>query len=144
MTEMSLQDLAKKVGAIDFTMFSTRTEGGEIASRPMSNNGDVAYDGDSYFFSYEDTRTVDDIKRDPKVGLTLQGKPHLLGKPPLFISIEAHAELIRDKATFQKHWTPDLERWFKQGADTPGIVLIKAHAQRITYWDGEEEGTVKV
>ena len=144
MTEMSLKDLAKHIADIDFTMLSTRTEGGEIAARPMSNNGDVAFDGDSYFFSYEDTRTVDDIKRDPRVGLTLQGKPHLLGKPPLFISIEAHAELIRDKATFQQHWTPDLERWFKDGADTPGLLLIKAHAERITYWDGQEEGTVKV
>jgi general stress protein 26 len=79
----------------------------------------------------------------PRVGLSLQGKAGILGKPPLFISIEAIAELVRDKALFEKHWNADLERWFEQGIETPGIVLIKAHAQRIKYWDGEDEGEVK-
>jgi uncharacterized membrane-anchored protein len=30
-------------------------QNGEIADRPMSNNGDVKYNGESYFFTYEDT-----------------------------------------------------------------------------------------
>lgn len=141
---MTLQDLADKMGDIDFTMLSTRAANGQIAARPMSNNGDVEYDGDSFFFSCENTHTIDDIKRDPQVGLSLQGKPHLLGKPPLFISIEATAELIKDRASFEIHWKDELERWFPQGIDTPGIVLIKAHANRITYWDGEEQAEVKV
>lgn len=144
MSSMSLQELAKKVADIDFTMLSTRAADGQIAARPMSNNGDVEYDGDSFFFSYEETHTVEDIKRDPQVGLSLQGKAGFLGKPPLFISIEAKAELIRDKAAFEQHWQKELDRWFPQGIDTPGIVLIKAHAQRITYWDGEDQGDVKV
>jgi general stress protein 26 len=109
----------------------------------MSNNGDVEYDGDSWFFTWETSRMVADIQRDPRVGLSLQGKAGILGKPPLFISIEAIAELVRDKALFEKHWNADLERWFEQGIETPGIVLIKAHAQRIKYWDGEDEGEVK-
>jgi general stress protein 26 len=141
---MTLKDLAEKMGDIDFTMLSTHAEDGSIAARPMSNNGDVEYDGDSWFFTSDNTRMVDDIKRDPAVGLSLQGSRSLLGKPGIFIAIEATAELIRDKATFQQHWNADLERWFKEGVDTPGIVLIKAHADRITYWDGEDEGTVKV
>ena len=144
MTQMSLKDLAKKMADIDFTMLFTRAEGGQFAGRPMSNNGDVEYDGDSWFFTWEDSMMVNDIRRDPQVGLSLQGKGSLLGKPPLFISIEATAELIRDKEMFKKHWTSELDRWFDKGIDTPGITLIKAHANRIKYWDGEEEGEVKV
>ncbi len=144
MPSLTLKELAQKVADIDFTMLSTRAQGGQIAGRPMSNNGDVEYDGDSWFFTWEDSRMVDDIKRDPQVGLSLQGKSGLLGKPPIFIAIEATAQLIRDKSTFQQHWNPDLERWFDKGVDTPGLVLIKAHADRIKYWDGEEEGEVKV
>ena len=78
---LSLQDLSKKMRDIDFTMLSTRAIGGEIAGRPMSNNGDVEYDGDSWFFAMEDTTTVKDIERDPKVGLSLQGSKSLLGAP---------------------------------------------------------------
>ena len=57
---------------------------------------------------------------------------------------EGRAELIRDKAAFKAHWKSSLDRWFDKGIDTPGIVLIKVNATRITYWDGEDEGEVKV
>lgn len=140
---MTLPELAKAMRDIDFTMLQTHTEGGEIAGRPMSNNAEVEYDGDSFYFSYEDTRTVDDIKRDPKVALSFQANTSLLGKPGLMVAVEGRAELIRDKAAFLEHWTKDLDRWFEQGAGTPGIVLIKVHATRIHYWAGEDEGEIK-
>jgi general stress protein 26 len=143
-SQLTLSDLSDKMREIDFAMLSTHTESGEIAGRPMSNNGDVAYEGDSYFFSDEATRTVDDIKRDPKVALSFQGSKGLLGKPPIFIAVEGRAELIRDKQVFQEHWTKDLEIWFKDGVDTPGLVLIKVHANRIHYWQGEDEGELKI
>ncbi|MBM6593918.1 pyridoxamine 5'-phosphate oxidase family protein [Microvirga pudoricolor] len=144
MTQLTLSDLSDKMREIDFAMLSTHTESGEIAGRPMSNNGDVAYEGDSYFFSYEDTRTIEDIKRDPKVALSFQGSKGLLGKPPIFIAVEGRAELIRDKGAFEAHWTKDLEIWFKDGVNTPGLVLIKVHASRIHYWQGADEGEIKV
>ncbi len=138
--KLILKELSKKMRSIDFTMLTTRTEGGVLASRPMSNNGEVDYDGDSWFFTNDDTRMVSDISADPIVGLTLSGDKGLLGKPGIFIAIEARAELIRDKAQFAAHWTKGLDRWFPQGVETPGLVLIKAHASRISYWDGEDEG----
>ena len=138
----TLADIAEAMRDIDFTMLSTRAEGGEIGARPMSNNRDVDYDGDSWFFALADTRTVIDIARDPQVGLVLQGKSGLFGKPPMFISVEGRAELIRERKQFVAHWDKDLERWFEQGVDTPGLVLIKVHATRIHYWDGEDQGEV--
>lgn len=76
--------------------------------------------------------------------LSFTEPPSLLGKPGIFISIEGNAELIRDKALFEQHWTKDLDRWFPEGIETQGIVLIKVRAGRIEYWDGEEKGTVSV
>lgn len=142
--KLILKELAKKMRAIDFTMLTTRTAEGRLSSRPMSNNGEVDYDGDSWFFTTEDTAMVADIARDPDVGLTLSGDRGLLGKPGIFIAIEAKAELIRDRAQFETHWTRDLDRWFPQGVDTPGLVLIKAHAARIAYWDGDDEGELSL
>ncbi len=144
MSDMTLKDIAKAMADIDFCMLSTRTEGGQIAARPMSNNGQVEYEGDSYFFSYEEARSIGDIERDPHVGLSFQGKKGLLGKPPLFLAVEGEAELIRDKAEFEKHWVSELEYWFKDGIDTPNLVLVKVHANRIHYWDGTDEGEVRV
>lgn len=144
MSAMTLADLSAKMRKIDFAMLFTRTQGGALAGRPMSNNGDVAYDGDSYYFTYERFRTVSDIEADPTIALSFQGAGGLLGAPPLFVSVEATASLIRDKATFLEHWTSDLERWFKQGVDTPGMVMIRAKATRIHYWCGEDEGEIEI
>jgi general stress protein 26 len=36
----------------------------------------------------------------------------------------------------------DADREPDRGGDTPGIVLIKVKAKRITYWKGREEGEV--
>jgi len=120
MAELTLDDISEKMRDIDFTILSTRTAGGQIAARPMSNNRQVEYDGDSYFFTCDDTRTIRDIHADPNVGLGLQGKSGALGMKPFFITIEGRAELIKDKSRFAEHWTKDLDAWFKEGADTPG------------------------
>lgn len=127
---------------IDFVMLNTHAEGGQIAGRPMSNNRDVEYDGDSWFFVEQDSRTFADVSRDPKVSLSAQGAEGLLGKPPLFLSIEGRAKIVQDQAALAQHWTKDLERWWPDGPETPGIALMKVHAERIHYWNGEDEGEV--
>jgi general stress protein 26 len=143
MTEtMSMEELSKRLGKIDFCMFNTNGGSATINSRPMSNNGDVEYDGDSWFFSYEDTRKVSEISRDSRVTLTFTAPPSLLGKPGIFIAVGGEASLVRDKTQFEAHWVKDLDRWFPDGIDTPGIVLIKVAARTIDYWDGEDNGRI--
>jgi general stress protein 26 len=142
MADLKLTEIAEKMRDIDFAVLSTRTEGGAIAGRPMSNNREVEFDGDSYFFTCDDTRTVSDIRRDSSVGLTYQSKSGVLGMKPFFITVEGRAELIKDKAGFAEHWTKELDAWFKEGVDTPGLTLIKVVAQRLHYWDGFDEGEI--
>ncbi len=139
----TLADLAETMRDIDFTLLTTVAADGGLAARPMSNNRDVDFDGDSFFFALGNTQVVGDIARNPKVGMTLHGNSSLLGKPPVFITVAGTAELIRDKAAFEQHWNKDLERWFEQGADTPGLTLIKVHADHLHYWDGEEQGEIR-
>ena len=71
---------SKKINAIseimrrlDICMLTTQTARGLLTSRPMSNNGDVEYDGNSYFFIYEDSRAVKDIEENPQVNLCFEG-----------------------------------------------------------------------
>jgi general stress protein 26 len=143
-TDKSLAELAEKMKDIDFAILSTRTASGAIAARPMSNNRQVDFDGDSWFFTCDETGTVADVEGDPRVGLAYQSRSGLLGMRPFFLTIEGRAELIRDKALFAEHWTRDLDRWFKQGLDTPGLTLIKVKAERLHYWDGFDEGELEL
>lgn len=144
MSILSLSDLARKIGEIDFTMLLTSTEDGWINGRPMSNNGDVEYDGDAFFFTYDDTAKIEEIEANPLVCNTYQGQPSPEGAPGIFVSVEGEAEIIRDKAEFAAHWYDDLNRWFPEGLETEGIALIKVRASRIRYWDGEDEGEIEV
>jgi general stress protein 26 len=144
MAEMSLAEIAEKMRDIDFAILSTRTDNGAVAGRPMSNNRNVDYDGDSYFFALEDTRTVADIRRDANVGLGYQSKSGMLGMKPYFVTIEGRAELITDRARFAERWSKDLDAWFEEGVDTPGLVMIKVTAERLHYWDGYDEGELKL
>ena len=139
---MTLKQLSEKMKDLDFAMLATHAPGGEIGSRPMSNNRDVEYDGDAWFFTDETTQMEADIASNASVNLSYQGKSGLLGFRPFFAAIEGHAELVRDKQKFADHWTKDLERWWPDGIETPGIVLIHVRGLRAHYWDGEDEGEI--
>lgn len=138
MSDTSIDDIAEKMRGIDIAMFSTKAPDGNLATRPMSNNSDVAYDGTSYYFANGDARLVADIERDENVALGFAGKPGLLSSPS-YIAVAGKAVLIRDKHEFEQHWNPDLDSWFEDGIDTPGLVMVKVVAERIKCWDRGEE-----
>ncbi|MDB5316695.1 MAG: pyridoxamine 5-phosphate oxidase [Rhodospirillales bacterium] len=144
MSDINLADISAEMASIDFAMLSTHAANGHIASRPMSNNGDVEYRGDSYYFAWNHAHMVGEIEANRNVCLTFQGSRGLLGAPPMYIAVEGEATIIRDKAVFAEHWTSDLDRWFPDGVDTAGVVMINVRAKRIHYWRGEEEGELSV
>ena len=140
----TLADLSEKMRDIDFAMLSTHTEGGAIAARPMSNNREVEYDG-APFISPSATRGRSPTsRRDPQVGLSFLGKSGLLGHAPVLRRGRGRGRADPRRAQFAEHWTSDLDRWFADGIDTPGLVLIKVRAARVHYWDGEDEGEIRV
>lgn len=138
MAEKTLQDVSKIMKDIDICMLTTTTSNGMLASRPMSNNGQVEYDGNSYFFTWEGSRMVSDIELDNVVNLTFQGEKDI------FISVAGKAEVTRSKDKMGEHWVAELEQWFEEGLDTPGLAMISVKAKQIKYWQGMEDGDVKL
>ena len=144
MAPKSLTDIADDMREIDIAMLATRTPEGQITSRPMSNNGNVEYQGDSYYFTREPSRLVSEIEHDPRVALSFTVKPGLLSGGGTFINVQGDAQLVRDRGEFEAHWAPDLEAWFEQGLDTPGLVMIKVRATHVRYWYGTDQGEFDV
>ena len=130
----ALKDMAQKMRNLDIATLVTVAEDGSLAGRPMSNNADVDYDGKSYYFTYEESDKVKQISRNPEVQLAFEGDDKL------YVTVTGKAELIRDKAEFEKHWVPELEQWFAQGIDTPGMVLLCVKASQAKYWQDMEMG----
>lgn len=137
MKKASLETIAKKMKSLDFCMLVTQDGHNAYHSRPMSNNGKVEFDGNSWFFTYDDSKKVKHIEADHKVTLIYQTDKML------FIECYGTASIIKQKSMLADKWVDGLERWFPQGIDTPGICLLKVTATRIQFWDREEEGAYK-
>ncbi len=136
MAEKKLSLIAKKMKDLDICMMSTNGPRGAINTRPMSNNRDVTYNGESFFFSSLNTRKTKDIKRSASVTLSFQGSKGL------YIIVDGKARLIKDKTIWQQHWVPSLNNWFKKGMETPGLILIAVKARHIKYWDNYKENDI--
>jgi general stress protein 26 len=138
MATLSLSTLTKHMRQIDICMMVTISKRGSLNSRPMSNNKDVNYKGDSWFFTYEKTRKVKDLQENPNVSLNFEGDKDL------FISIAGKAKIIRNKEIFEKHWVDSLNQWFPDGVDTKGMVLIQVKGIKLEYWQRDKEGKIKI
>ena len=135
---VKLSDIAAKMRKLDICMMTTADNNGRLTSRPMSNNGDVEYDGNSWFYSLEESEVVKELRSNPNVCLSFQGSDML------YITLTGNAKLINDKETLKKHWVSSLDRWFKDGADTHGIIMIHVKASNAKYWHNEESGEVNL
>ena len=136
MAKKTISFIRAKMKNLDICMMTTTGPKGVLTARPMSNNGDVKYDGDSYFFSYEGSQKIEDIEKDTSVNLSF------IASNDLYIAVEGKAKLIRSKTAMKPHWVSSLNTWFKDGLDTEGIVLIKVSAKKIKYWDRMEQGEI--
>ena len=135
---MTIKDLAKAMKKIDFCMMTTVDGRGTLHSRPMSNNSKVEFDGDTYFFSIEDTEKGNDLKQSPRVSLTYQGEKGL------FVQVYGEASLIQQKGRMQEFWNDELNAWFQDGIETKGLCMIHVKAKWVEYWQQEKNGRIEL
>ena len=133
----SIAQIVKLMRDLDFCMLTTKAEDGALRSRPMSNNGEVEFDGDVWFFSATDSRKVSEIEADPFVQLSFSDPKRFV-----FISMSGEASIVENVAKKRELWMEDLERWFEEGPDDEGIVLIKVTPNVVAYWSGEESDEI--
>ena len=120
--------VSETMGRIDFCMMQTVGTHG-VNTRPMSNNGEVEYDGDNWFFARSDSTKIAEIQADHRVHLTFADNG-----AANFISVWGSGEIFDDVDLKKKLWQKDLERWFENGPEDPEVALIKVSAVRIQTW----------
>ena len=138
MENISMKKMTEWMKDIDFCMMTTLDGRGSMHSRPMSNNKEVDYSGDTYFFTMKDTGKVRQIMETPRTSLTYQGAKGL------FIQVYGESHLIEQKAKMKEFWHKELDTWFQDGIDTEGLCMIRVRAHKIHYWQQEKEGDVKI
>ena len=139
-TKTDLQDIAKLLAKLDIGMLTTKADDGTVHGRPMSNNGEVEYDGDSWFFSEDGTRKVTEIEADPAVELAF-----IDTKAGTWVNVEGEATILRDDVERkQELWLKDLERWFPNGPDDPNVALIRVASSAAQWWTDKGDGTANL
>ena len=128
-----LGKLREIVKAVDICMLTTVDERGDLHSRPMSNNREVEFDGDLWFFTYGSSHKVDEVGRVPKVNASFADVD-----AQQYASLTGRAEVVRDRAKIKELWRPHMRAWFPEGAETPDIALLKVTVERAEYWDSSQ------
>ncbi|HYH91520.1 MAG TPA: pyridoxamine 5'-phosphate oxidase family protein [Candidatus Saccharimonadales bacterium] len=135
-----LRAVAALLAELDICMFTSRAEDGSLHGRPMSNNGDVEYDGDSWFFAREGSRKVVEVDADPHVELGF-----IATERATWVNVEGEATVVRgDEQRKRDLWQDEFKRWFEDGPDDPEVVLIKVSARHIDAWSAEDERSFDV
>src|SRR5690242_9237045 len=110
MSENKHQHLQRLLESFDTAFLVTHGELGPHA-RPLTVAG---VDGPTvvWFMTAIDSPKVEEIRRDPDVMVTFQGKGR-------FIVLRGKAELVFDRARVADYWTEVQRVWFPLGKDDP-------------------------
>ena len=110
-------------------MLTTTAEDGQQVSRPMGLQ-DAEFDGVLWFFTRADSALSREIQAHPRVNVAFAGS-----KGGTWVSIAGTATQQLDPGKAALLWTPFLEPWFPDGAETPNLALVRVQAQTASIWD---------
>lgn len=132
-----LEAVAAQLRDLDICVLTTHADD-HLEARPMSNNGQVEWDGDTWFFAFRDSPKVAQIEADPAVTLG-----YTATERGTWVAVEAEAEIVDDADEKRERWFDDLDRWFPKGPEDPDVVLIRAAATRVRGWSEKGELDVR-
>src|SRR5690606_33447577 len=89
--KLDKKSLAKTMKEVDFCMMTTLQANGQLNSRPMSNNKNVDWDGDTWFFAFKDSTQVKETQENSNVNLS-----YAVPKQILFISLKGRGEIVEE------------------------------------------------
>jgi general stress protein 26 len=124
-----VQHVAELVERARISMLTTMTESGKHVSRPMALQ-DVEFDGDLWFFCYDDSAKAAQIRSHPEVNVSFAND-----KQSEWTSLSGKAELVHNRQQAERLWAAPLKVWFLDGLDTKGLSLIKVHVDSAEYWE---------
>jgi general stress protein 26 len=137
--KLSKKMLAEVMKDIDICMMTTVGARGYLYSRPMSNNRNVTWDGDTWFFAYADSSTVKETEHEPNVNLAYAVPTEIV-----FVTVTGRGEIVKNDAKKKELWYDDLQQWFPDGPEDDKLVLIKVAGKYAHYWSKEGEGELEL
>ncbi len=122
-------ELKDKIKDIRIAMLTTQEDDGDFHSRPMATHA-VEEDGTMWFFTYESSNKVQEIRQNERVSLTFSDTG-----AETYVSTSGVAEVVANKTKIDALWNDGLKAWFPNGKNDPNIRLLKVRVHQGEYWD---------
>ena len=129
--------LSELVKGIKYAMLTTRSDTGELRSRPMFTQ-DIEFDGEIWFFTNLSSGKVDEIEADPQVNVAY-AKPDA----QTYLSASGTARVVRDRLKINELWKPEYKLYFQDGVDDPDLVLLCVAVTEAEYWTSERNPVLR-
>jgi len=129
-TKDELEQIQTLIKGAKIGVLTTLTEDGRLVSRPLATV-EAEFDGDVWFFTYDDAEKVHQIRHDSHVNVSYES-----GKG--YLSLSGRAELVKDRAKIDEFWNVGAQAWFENGKDDPNIALLKVHAESAEFWSSTD------
>ncbi len=120
--------LWEMIKSIEIAMMVTE-DGDQLRSRPMAVS-QKEFDGTLWFFTRASAHKVAEVDSHHRVNLAYANP-----SKQNYVSVSGDANLVRDRADIDAHWTEMLKTWFPKGKDDPDIALLKVTVKQAEYWD---------
>ena len=125
-----IKKLHELIKNIDYGMFTTVDDDGNLHSYPMSKSGEINHEATLWFFTYAGSHKVTEIEHYDQVNITFSSP-----EQQRYVSISGSAQLVKDRNKLRELWKPELQTWFPKGLDEPDIALLKVNISQVNYWD---------
>ncbi len=124
--------VAELVSDAKVAMLTTMTTDGRHVSRPMALQ-EAEFDGDLWFFAYQDSAKVQQIGSHPEVNVSFSDT-----KGHSWTSVTGRATVVHDRQKAEALWSKPLRAWFPEELETPGLTLLKIETDSAEYWEGPD------
>ena len=109
------------------------------ATQPMTANFE---DGDRdagvvWFFTAKDHDLTRAMGQSNRALGSFSAKGH-----DLFASLRGTLEIVNDRATIDRLWSPIVAQWY-QGKDDPKLALVRFNIENVKIWKSDVEGLLK-
>lgn len=108
----------------------TSHDDGRLRSRPMVACQADFDDGCLWFFTHADSPKAAQVEREHEVNVSYANATE-----HSYVSMSGTANVLRDRAAIDAHWTVLMKAWFPAGKDDPQLVMLKVEVSQAEYWD---------
>ncbi|GAA1149591.1 pyridoxamine 5'-phosphate oxidase family protein [Nesterenkonia lutea] len=128
MTDLTAEDLVKKLNDIGTCMFTTLDQSHRIVSRPMGVT-EIDDQHKFWFFTPLNSDKIEDIIGEGEVNLGFVDDH-------TWVSIAGNAQVIADEKRKAELWDLGPKAYFEGGPEDPNAVLICVTPETAQYWEG--------